>query len=108
VFVWNVIPCQPFPVPTIVTIPKLLRRHHRYAVGERDGLLHVVDDEITELGCAAKIASSSLCVRWRVSASGAERFVHQQDLGVNDERAGDGGALLHADGKRKGRCWQQN
>jgi len=56
--------------------------------------------KITELGLRGQIASSSLCDVPGLGVQGAERFVHQQDLGVDGERAGDGGALHHAAGKR--------
>ena len=79
------------------------RRHHRHAVGEIDRLLHVVGDEDHGLRRALPDAQQlALHQPAGLRVERAERLVHQQDLGIEGERARDRGALLHAAGKLRG------
>ena len=77
--------------------PARTRRHHHHALGEIDRLLHVMGDENHCLGRGAPDAQQlALHERAGLRVERAEGLVHQQNAGVDGERARDGGALLHA------------
>ena len=74
--------------------------HHRDRVGHRHGLLLVVGDVHegdADLGLDALELQLHLAAQLEVE--GAERLVEEQHLGVVDQRAGDGDALLLAAGE---------
>src|ERR1700730_1388205 len=72
------------------------RRHHRYPVGEIDRLLHVVSDEDHGLRRALPDGDQlGLHEAAGLRVERAERLVHQQNLWIYRERAGERGALLH-------------
>ncbi len=79
------------------------RRHHGDAVGEIDRLLHVMGHEDDGLGCALPDAQQlRLHQASGLGVESAERLVHQQDLGIECERARNGGALLHTTRQLRG------
>ena len=73
------------------------RVHDDDALGEDDGLLDVVgDEEAGLLLLLPGLEQLGLELGARLGVKGAERLVHEQDLGVDRVGAGDGDALLHA------------
>lgn len=74
--------------------------HQDDAAAERHRLVEVVGDEhdgLAELGL--QLAQLRLHVAADQRIEGAERLVHQQDLGIRRQRPGEARPLLHAAGK---------
>ncbi|MCY1440141.1 hypothetical protein D9M71_564030 [compost metagenome] len=77
--------------------------HHHDAVGEQHGLVDVVGDHdhrVAEVG--VDLHQRVLQVGAGQRVEGAERFVHQQHLGLHGQRPADADALLHAAGDLAG------
>src|ERR1700730_15672648 len=73
------------------------RAHHDDAVGEEDGLVDLVGNEEHRLaGLVPDLEQLLLHELARLGIERGERLVHEQDLGVGGERAGQVTALLHA------------
>ena len=79
---------------------------HDDAVGEQDGLLDVVGDDQDRLGgeLAARPQLEQLAaeVLGGEDVERAERLVHEQDVRLDDQRAGEAHALAHAAGELLG------
>ena len=78
-------------------------RHHEHPVAEQDRLLEAVGDE--QHGAPVGLPQLEQLVLQDLAHLGVERgerLVHQQDLGLDGERPGDGDALLHAARQRAG------
>ncbi len=72
-------------------------RHHDDAVGEEDRFLdRVRDEDHGQPGALPDVEKLVLQALARHRVERAERLVHQHDLGVVGEHAGDRHALLHA------------
>ena len=79
-----------------------LREHHDL-VGQIDGLLDAVRHEHRrDLRQPDQFEQHFLHRNAHLRVQCREGLVHQQDLGLDDERAGDGHALLHAAGQLLG------
>src|SRR4051812_9117762 len=71
--------------------------HHDDAVGEEDRLVDLVGNEEHRLaGLVPDLEQLLLHELARLRVERGKRLVHQQDLGVGGERAGQVAALLHA------------
>src|SRR4051794_39247448 len=73
------------------------RAHHDDAVGKEDGLVDLVGNEEHRLaGLAPDLEQLLLHELARLGVERGERLVHEQDLRVGGQRAGEVTALLHA------------
>lgn len=71
--------------------------HEHDAAPEGDGLVEIVRDEHDGLlEFLLQLAQLRLHIAADQRIEGAERLVHEQDIGVGGERPGEAGALLHA------------
>ena len=76
--------------------PTRPRRHHRYAIGEIDRLLHVMGDEEHGFrGAFPDAQQLGLHEPAGLRVQRAEWLVHQQDFRVEGEGARNCGALTH-------------
>src|ERR1044072_8384392 len=75
-------------------------REHHHAVGKRDRLLEVVRDEHHRLPVRRPdLEQLVLHQMARLDVERRERLVHEDDLGIENQRLPEGGALSHAAGK---------
>src|SRR5204862_2172801 len=73
------------------------RRHDRDPLRKKHRLLHIVSNKDDGFARALPDAQElGLHETARLGVEGAKRLVHQQDAGVDRQRAGDRSALLHA------------
>src|SRR5688572_31049603 len=74
--------------------------HHHHAVGERDRLFQVMRDEDHRLAVGRpQLEQLVLHEMARLDVERGERLVHQNDLGVEDQRLRQRHALAHAAGQ---------
>ena len=83
-----------------------VRRQHEHAVGEQDRLFDVVGDDEHRPGrevvaCPQREQLGAQVLGGEHVERG-ERFVHEQRVGFDDERAGEADALAHAAGELLG------
>ena len=84
--------------------PARTRAHHRNAVSQEHRLRHVMRDEHHRLAGAAPDGEQFfLHDPPRLCVQRTERLVHQQNIGINRQRAGNRRALLHAAGELGGK-----
>jgi len=74
-----------------------MARHEDDSIGQRERLDDVMRDEHdSHLGLGNDLVQQLLHAPARYGVEGAERLVHERDLRLIGEHAGDGNALLHS------------
>jgi hypothetical protein len=75
-------------------------REHHHAIGQRDRFLEVMRDEGNRFAVRRpELEELVLHELARLHIERRERLVHEKDLGIENERLGEGDALFHAPGE---------